>query len=116
MIRPKAQSLYKSLFTSSESFTEIRNEVGLLVSVLGATEEHARKAQAQAIHFPQLKTALENCDKALRDLIKLKSHSDLQSQTDWERFGGTERNLADIRSKLSMYTNTLNVLNTQMIQ
>ena len=114
-----AQSLYTSLFSSSEIFSQIRNELGLLISVLNATEEHAQKAHAEGSQFTELKDALNNCHDILRDLSKLKAHFDSvgpQTQVTWERMGWTEDELTNIRSKISVHINVLNVLNTQMIR
>lgn len=118
-IRPIAQSLYQSLFTLSELFSQIRNELGLFVSVLNVTKEHTQKAHAESIHFTDLEDALNNCNDVLHDLSKLKGHFDTvgpQTQITWERMGWAEVQLADIRSRLSVYINVLNVLNTQMMR
>lgn len=118
-IRPLAHSLYKSLFSSSELFSQIRNELGLLVSVLNATEEHTRKVHTDNEQLPELKDALSKCHSALRDLSRLKEHFDSvgpQTQVTWERMGWAEDELVDIRSKFTLYINVLNVLNTNMIR
>ncbi|KAJ5635300.1 uncharacterized protein N7484_008613 [Penicillium longicatenatum] len=118
-IRPIAQSLYTSLFSSSELFNQIRNELGLFVSILNVTEEHTQRAHAKSNHFTELKDTLDNCNGVLHDLSKLKDHFDTvgpQTQVTWERMGWAEVEIADIRSRLSVYINVLNVLNTQIIQ
>lgn len=89
------------------------------MSILSATEEHTQKAQTQSNQFPELKCALEHCNDVLSDLTKLKTHFDgvgPQSQLTWERMGWAEAELENVRSKLSVYINVLNVLNTRMIR
>ncbi|KAJ6018142.1 hypothetical protein N7451_001521 [Penicillium sp. IBT 35674x] len=118
-IRPLAHSLYKSLFTSSDFFGQVGNELGLLVSVLNATEEHTQKVNADNAQLPELHEALNKCHHVLCDLSQLKEHFDNvgpQTQVTWERMGWGVDELVDIRAKLLLYIQVLNVLNTNMIR
>lgn len=117
-IRPIAQSLYSSLFTSSEIFSQVRNEIGLLVTVLNATEEHAKKAHAESLCSSELKKALDNCKDALSELSKLKEHFDSvgpQTQVTWERMDWSKTELTNIKLSLSLYIQVLNTLIARMM-
>ncbi|KAJ5242392.1 uncharacterized protein N7469_000719 [Penicillium citrinum] len=89
-IQPLAQSLYKSLFNSSDLFAQVRNELGLLVSVLNLTQEHTPKFQPDDPRLSELDDARDKFHDALRELVQLKDHFDdvgPQSQITWERLG-----------------------------
>ncbi|KAJ6085866.1 hypothetical protein N7486_010147 [Penicillium sp. IBT 16267x] len=118
-VRPLAKTLYKSLFSSSELFGQIRDKLGLLVAVLDATEEHTQGFHAGIEQIPGLKEALGNCYSALDDLSRLKDHFDgvtPQTQVTWERMGWADHELVDLSSKITTYINGLNVLNANMIR
>ncbi|KAJ5600106.1 hypothetical protein N7450_001173 [Penicillium hetheringtonii] len=113
-IQPLAQSLYKSLFNSSDLFAQVRNELGLLVSVLNLTQEHTPKFQPDDPRLSELDDARDKCHDALRELVQLKDHFDdvgPQSQVTWERLGWGVEELVEIRTKLSIYIQALNVIN-----
>jgi hypothetical protein len=116
-VRTRAQSLYKSLFGSSDLFTQVRNELGLLVSVLNVTEEYTPRFQPDDPKLSELNDARDKCHHALYELSQFKDHFDNvgpQAQVAWERsdWGGTE--LLDIRSKLTLYIQMLNALNSSI--
>ncbi|KAJ5813971.1 uncharacterized protein N7503_000721 [Penicillium pulvis] len=118
-VRPLANSLFKSLFNSSELFGQIRNKLGLLVAVLDATKEHTQGVQAGNEQVKGLEEALANCHSTLTDLSRLKDHFDgvnPQTQATWERMGWREDDLVDLSSKLTTYINGLNVLNDNILR
>ncbi|KAJ5157783.1 uncharacterized protein N7482_008883 [Penicillium canariense] len=118
-VRPLADSIYKSLFNSADLFDQVRNELGLLVAVLNATEEHTQKFHLDDTQLPNLNDALNRCHGVLRELSELKDRFDNvgpQTRVTWERMGWGEAELVDIRTKLLLYIQVLNVLNTNMIR
>ncbi|KAJ5635333.1 uncharacterized protein N7484_008646 [Penicillium longicatenatum] len=71
-VRPLAKSLFKSLFSSSEIFGQIRDKIGLLVAVLDGTEEHTQGVHTDTEQIPGLKEALDHrmkIERMLRDFM-----------------------------------------------
>lgn len=118
-IRPLANSIYKSLFSASDQFDQVRNELGLLISVLNATEEHTPEFRPGDPRIDELNDALNGCRDVLQDLQRLKEHFDdvgPQTQVTWERMGWGVEELAEIRGKFSLQIQALNLLNTAMLR
>ncbi|OKP07451.1 hypothetical protein PENSUB_6040 [Penicillium subrubescens] len=112
-------SVYKSLFNAPDLFTQVRDELGLLVSVLIATEEHAPKFRPDDPQLSELEDVLSGCYSVLQDLVRLKEHFDnvgAQTQVTWERMGWGGEELAEIRGKFSLHIQVLNFLNTRMLR
>ncbi|OQD80373.1 hypothetical protein PENANT_c036G02396 [Penicillium antarcticum] len=114
-IRPLAQSLYHSCFNSSDIFNQARNDLGLLVSVLDVTQKYISDRQSNDAQSPELDRALASCYEVLTDLSRMKEHFDsvgYQAQTTWERMGWSTDELAEMRARLSICIQTLNLLAT----
>lgn len=116
-IRPLAESLYRSLFSPSELFGRFQNELGMLISVLNATENYA-PCDAKDTHRRVLNASLKECHDVLLELSKMKSHFDSmdhQTQVTWERLKWGLNDLEDMKTRLATYIQNLTMLNTNMI-
>jgi hypothetical protein len=105
--------------TSSDIFKQIQNELGTLLAVLEATEEHSQDLEVDAESDPHLCGLYENCYQVLEDLQSLKSHFEsvgTQGQLTWERMGWRAEEMTDIRSRLTSYIGMFNLFNTNMIK
>ncbi|KAF3391773.1 hypothetical protein F1880_007807, partial [Penicillium rolfsii] len=118
-IRPLAQSIYKSLFNASDLFTPFRDELGLLVSLLIVTEEHAPIFRPDDPQLSEFDNVLTDCYDVLQDLVRLKeqfNNIDTQRQVTRERMGWGVDELAEIRGKLSLHIQVLNFLITRTLR
>lgn len=82
--------------------------------MLNLTQEHTPKFQPDDPRLSELDDARDKCHDALRELVQLKDHFDdvgPQSQVTWERLGWGVEELVEIRTKLSIYIQALNVIN-----
>lgn len=105
-IRLLADSLYEATCGSLALTNQARNELGLLLTVLGATETHAFSLGADLTHLPVLRKRLHGCHDVLSDLQKLHLHPDAL---------GAQSQISDIRARLSSAVFGLSELNTNMM-
>lgn len=101
-----ADSLYEAICGSTALTNQARNELKLLLTVLGATETHASSLSEDCAHLPVLKKGLSGCHDALSDLRKLHSHPNAI---------GAQSQISDIRARLSTAVFALSELNTNMM-
>ena len=100
-------------------FSQVKDELGLLVSVLIATEEFASNFRSDDPKLAEMNNILTACHGSLRDLKRIKDHFDdvgPETQVTWERMGWRTEELTDIRSKFSLHIQVLNLLNTNMLR
>lgn len=100
-------------------FSQVKDELGLLVSVLIATEEFASNFRPEDPKLAEMNKILTACHGSLRDLKRVKDHFDdvgPETQVTWERMGWRTEELTDIRSKFSLHIQVLNLLNTNMLR
>lgn len=110
-------SLFQSTANAPKIINQVQNELGMLNSVLTLTGERFRECNATEDERKTLVAVLKSCDEASMELSQLKErfeHADEQSQANLERFGLGLEEVKTIRATLTMNTQILNALITEM--
>jgi hypothetical protein len=118
-VRPLAQSLHHSFFTSSDQFKSIQNDLGALMSILQAIEGEHENLDAHWISQPELNRLITNCHEILKDLQGLKIHYDsvgTQTQRTWERELWRKEDFTEIRARLTTTINSLSIMFSTVMQ
>lgn len=106
---------YKCCRDSSDEFQRISGEVSNLKAVLDETKEAVEENQPLSPTREQrLRSAIEECGKALKDLEKiLGSYESMstQNQRVWDRLNFGLKDIAELRIRLISHTTTLGALN-----
>ncbi|KAI2747700.1 hypothetical protein DTO013E5_1192 [Penicillium roqueforti] len=105
-IRLLADSLYESTRVSMALTNQAQNELGLLLTVLSATEAYTSSLGAECVHLAVLKKRLYSCHVVLLELQKLLLHPDAL---------GAQSLVSDIRARLSSVIFGLTEVNLNMM-
>lgn len=118
-VRPFARSLHRSFFSSSNQFTPLQSDLAALMSMLEAIMEDGPGFGIDCDNEPVLCNLSRSCYGILNDLQELKQHFDsvgTQTRITWEREQWCAEELAEIRSRLTATTSSLNTAYSKLIQ
>jgi hypothetical protein len=118
-VKPLARSLHRSLFTSSDQFKPVQNELASLMGVLESIMTDSASFQVDCNQEPALCRLSQDCHEILNDLQVLNYRFEslpTQTQLTWDRMEWDTEELSGIRARLMTTVSSLNTVYSRQIR